>query len=57
MQNNEKLSFGTKLAYGAGDFGPAIVGSLKAFFLLFFLTDVARLSPAAAGSILLMLAQ
>jgi len=51
---NEKLSVGVKLAYGAGDFGPAIVGALKAFFLLFFLTDVARLSPVAAGSILLI---
>lgn len=50
----EKLSFGTKMAYGSGDLGTAIVAALKAFFLLFFLTDVARLSPAAAGSILLL---
>jgi GPH family glycoside/pentoside/hexuronide:cation symporter len=50
----EKLSVATKLAYGAGDFGTAIVAALKGFFLLIFLTDVARLDPAAAGSILLI---
>jgi GPH family glycoside/pentoside/hexuronide:cation symporter len=54
IDGSERLSFGTKLAYGSGDLGTAIVASLKAFFLLFFLTDVARLSPAAAGSILLV---
>jgi GPH family glycoside/pentoside/hexuronide:cation symporter len=51
---NEKLSTRTKLAYGAGDFGTAIVAALKGFFLLIFLTDVARMNPAAAGSILLL---
>ena len=51
---SERLSFGTKLAYGFGDFGTAIVSALKGFFLLIFLTDVARLDPAAAGSILLL---
>ncbi|MEM7538080.1 MAG: MFS transporter [Chloroflexota bacterium] len=50
----EKLSHGTKLAYGVGDLGTAIVASLKGFFFLFFLTDVARMSPAAAGSILML---
>ncbi|RIK45038.1 MAG: MFS transporter [Chloroflexi bacterium] len=50
----EKLPVATKLAYGAGDFGTAIVAALKGFFLLIFLTDVARLDPAAAGSILLI---
>jgi GPH family glycoside/pentoside/hexuronide:cation symporter len=50
----EKLSLRVKLAYGLGDLGTAIVGALKAFFLLFFLTDVARMDPAAAGSILLL---
>jgi glycoside/pentoside/hexuronide:cation symporter, GPH family len=51
---SEKLPVRTKLAYGAGDFGTAIVAALKGFFLLIFLTDVARLEPAAAGSILLI---
>ncbi len=51
---SEKLPFWTKLAYGSGDLGTAITAALRAFFLLFFLTDVARLSPAAAGTILLI---
>ncbi len=51
---SEKLSLVTKLAYGSGDVGTAISAALRGFFLLFFLTDVARLSPAAAGSVLLI---
>jgi GPH family glycoside/pentoside/hexuronide:cation symporter len=53
-QSIEKLNFWTKFAYGSGDLGTAIVAALKAFFLLIFLTDVARLNPAAAGSIVLI---
>lgn len=52
---SDKLSVGTKLAYGAGDLGTAIVAALKVYFLLYFFTDVARLNPAAAGTILLLL--
>lgn len=52
--NPELLPARTKLAYGLGDLGTAIVAALKAFFLLIFLTDVARMNPAAAGSILLL---
>jgi GPH family glycoside/pentoside/hexuronide:cation symporter len=51
---SEKLSLVTKLAYGSGDLGTAIAAALRAFFLLIFLTDVARLDPRAAGSILLI---
>lgn len=51
---SEKLSFFTKLAYGSGDLGTAIAASLRAFFLLIFFTDVARLDPAMAGLILLI---
>jgi GPH family glycoside/pentoside/hexuronide:cation symporter len=54
VASDEKLSIGTKLAYGSGDLGTAITAGLRAFFLLFFLTDVARMSPAAAGSVLLI---
>lgn len=53
--SDERLSIATKVAFGAGDFGTAVVAALKAFFLLFFLTDVARLSPGAAGSILFII--
>jgi GPH family glycoside/pentoside/hexuronide:cation symporter len=44
----------TKLAFGAGDVGPAIASAIMGFFLLYFLTDVARITPAIAGTILLI---
>lgn len=50
----EKLSLSTKLAYGAGDLGPAITANLGVFFALFFFTNVAGLSPGLAGSILMI---
>ncbi len=49
-----KLSFLTKLAYGVGDFGPALVANVLIFFLLYFLVNVAGLNPGLAGSILLI---
>lgn len=48
------LSLRVKLAYGVGELAGAIPVSLAAFFLLYFFTSVAGLSPAAAGSILLL---
>ena len=50
----EKLSFSTKLAYGAGDLGPAITANVVAVFLLIFFTNVAGLPAGLAGSILLI---
>jgi GPH family glycoside/pentoside/hexuronide:cation symporter len=50
----EKLSFITKLAYGAGDLGPAITANIGVFFALFFFTNVAGLSAGLAGSILMI---
>jgi GPH family glycoside/pentoside/hexuronide:cation symporter len=50
----EKLSLITKLAYGAGDLGPAITANIGVFFALFFFTNVAGLSAGLAGSILLI---
>jgi GPH family glycoside/pentoside/hexuronide:cation symporter len=52
--NPEKLSFATKLAYGAGDLGPAITANIGVFFALFFFTNVAGLSAGLAGSILMI---
>lgn len=49
-----KLSFKTKLAYGAGDMGPGITATLLVFSLLFFLTNVAGLRPGLAGIVLLI---
>lgn len=50
----EKLSFPTKLAFGAGDMGPAITANILVFFLLYFFTEVAKLPPGLAGSILMV---
>jgi len=50
----EKLSFTTKLAYGAGDLGPAITANIGVFFALFFFTNVAGLSAGLAGSVLML---
>jgi glycoside/pentoside/hexuronide:cation symporter, GPH family len=51
---HSKLKFATKLAYGVGDFGPALVANVLIFFLLYFLINVAGLDPGLAGSILLI---
>ncbi|MEB3342423.1 MFS transporter [Okeania sp.] len=50
----QKLSFWTKLAYGAGDLGPAICANVQVFFLLYFFTNVAGLPAGIAGSILMI---
>ena len=48
------MNLSTKLAFGAGDLGPAITANVLAFFLLFFFTSVAGLNAGLAGSILLI---
>lgn len=50
----EKLYLSTKIAFGAGDLGPAITANILVFFLLYFFTQVAGLPPALAGSILMI---
>ncbi len=49
-----KLNLSTKLAYGAGDLGPAITANISSVLLLIFFTNVAGLNPGIAGSILLI---
>jgi GPH family glycoside/pentoside/hexuronide:cation symporter len=52
-----RLPLFTKLAFGAGDTGPAILGAMSGFFLLDFLVNVAGLRPdglMGAGSVLLL---
>jgi glycoside/pentoside/hexuronide:cation symporter, GPH family len=51
---SEKLNLSTKLAYGAGDLGPAITANIWTFFLLVFFTNVAGIPPGVAGSILMI---
>ncbi len=50
----EKLSLSTKLAYGAGDLGPAITANIGVFYALFFFTNAAGLNAGLAGGILLI---
>lgn len=49
-----KVRLINKLAFGAGDFGPAIAASVIGYFLLIFFTDVAGLRPGLAGLVLLI---
>ncbi|MEM9450778.1 MAG: MFS transporter [Cyanobacteria bacterium P01_E01_bin.6] len=49
-----ELSFWTKLSYGIGTIGTSSTGSMLAFLFLFFLTDVAGIPAALAGSILMI---
>ena len=50
----QKLSLSTKLAYGAGDLGPAITANVLAFYLLVFFTNVAGLPAGLASNILVI---
>jgi GPH family glycoside/pentoside/hexuronide:cation symporter len=49
---SDRLSFSTKLAYGAGDLGTAITANILVFYVLFFFTNVAGLPPGLAASVL-----
>ncbi len=49
-----KLPVKTKLIYGVGDLGNAVVNSAVQFFLMKFYTDGALVLPALAGSALLI---
>ncbi|MEA5618626.1 MFS transporter [Cronbergia sp. UHCC 0137] len=49
-----KLDLKTKLAYGAGDLGPAITSNIGIFFMLVFFTNVAGIPAGLAGSILMI---
>jgi GPH family glycoside/pentoside/hexuronide:cation symporter len=53
-QFSQKLDLKTKLAYGAGDLGPAITANIAIFFLLIFFTNVAGIPAGLAGSVLLI---
>jgi glycoside/pentoside/hexuronide:cation symporter, GPH family len=46
----ERLSLRSKLAFGAGDTGPAILGAINGFFMLEFLVNVAHLPPSGVFS-------
>lgn len=48
---NEKLSFRTKLSYGVAAAGDAAVYNFVSIYFLFYLTTVAGIDPAKAGSL------
>ena len=50
----KKLSVLTKLKYGVGDFGMAVVTAMLQFSMLFYYTDVVGVNPALAGSAMLV---
>jgi glycoside/pentoside/hexuronide:cation symporter, GPH family len=51
---NQKLNLKTKLAYGAGDLGPAITANIAIFYMMIFFTNVAGIPAGLAGSILMV---
>ncbi|MFP4254489.1 MAG: MFS transporter [Halothece sp.] len=54
VSSTQQLKTITKLAYGAGDLGPAMTANVLVFFLMYFFTQVAGLPPGLAGSILMI---
>jgi GPH family glycoside/pentoside/hexuronide:cation symporter len=54
MEQDGKLKWTTKLIYGVGDMGNAIVNSAVQFFLMIFYTDGVLVAPALAANALLV---
>ena len=54
MENHNKLSRKEKTAYGLGDLGNNIAYGAVGFYFVFFLTDVAGISPLWAGYIFMI---
>ncbi|HEY9595087.1 MAG TPA: MFS transporter [Spirochaetia bacterium] len=50
----KKLSLGTKLGFGVCDLGGNLFFTIMGFYLLFFMTDVAKLGPALAGTAMMV---
>ncbi|MGB3308889.1 MAG: MFS transporter [Nodosilinea sp.] len=53
MRKLSPLPVSVKVFYGVGELAAAVPASLSAFFVLYFFTTVAGLSPALAGAVLL----
>lgn len=51
---SEELSFWQKLGYGLGDIYGGGSGVIISFYYLVFLTDVVRINPAMAGTVILI---
>jgi GPH family glycoside/pentoside/hexuronide:cation symporter len=50
QDNAERLSFVTKVLYGAGDLGFALTDTMVGFLFAMFMTDVVGLAPALAAA-------
>ena len=53
-KTNEKLSLWRKIGYGVGDIYGGGYAIILSFYYLIFLTDVIRLNPALAGTVILI---
>ena len=51
---SEKLTWWTKIGYGLGDIYGGGSGVVISFYYLIFLTDVVRIAPALAGTVILI---
>ena len=54
MNSNGKLSVLTKMKYGVGDFGMAVVTAMLQFSMLFYYTDVVGVDAGLAGTAMLV---
>ena len=52
--NMEKLTKRIKFGFGIGDLGGNLFFTIIGFYLLYYLTDVVNLSPALAGTVLMI---
>jgi GPH family glycoside/pentoside/hexuronide:cation symporter/probable glucitol transport protein GutA len=54
MKETRKLSLGTKMVYGLGDFASQLVWTFVGNYLTIFYTDIVGLAPAIASTIMLV---
>ncbi len=54
MTEKKKLSLGTKVAYGLGDFASQLVWTFAGNYLSIYYTDIVGLAPAIASAIMLI---
>lgn len=54
MSSDRKLNFKTKFAFGLGAGGVSVINQLLLYYALFYFTDVSGISPAVAGTIILV---
>jgi oligogalacturonide transporter len=54
MTRSEKLTLWQKIGFGVGDIYGGGSGVIISFYYLYFLTDVIRINPALAGTVILI---